>query len=117
MALIRANTSGSGGSGGSWTDIKASGVTGTVEWKKVSSNIFALHVAVSGINSDTYVIVGTITDSNAIPSSDMYMAGMNGKLNPSSIQIKTTGAVRVYNSPDMPNSASKQIAGDVLYTV
>lgn len=114
MALFQC---GGGNSSGSWTDIKASGVTGTVEWKKVSSNIFALHVAVSGINSDTYVTVGTITDSNAIPSSNMYLVGMNGKMNPSLIQIKTTGEVRVYNSPDMPNSTSKQIAGDVLYTV
>lgn len=96
MALFPANMS----SGGTWTDIKKSGVTGTFKYRKIENDLYALHINTNNLTIGSYNIIGTLPSGCYSTAEDMWFSGVTG--------AATFCVVRIYHS-----TASGHNAGDV----
>ena len=100
---------------GNWIDIKQSGISGTVKYRKDGA-FNAIHVNNATLTGTrTYVKIGQLPNGAPIPSEKMFLPAVNGGLYNSVIRITETGEIDGY-IPDS-SSTNLNIFADIIYMV
>ena len=98
-----------------WHDIKSSGITGSVEYKKYG-DVVAVNISVdAGLTIGSYIEVGLLP-ADATPPSKCSFVGLNGVAQTVLIDIASGGTnkVRVY-LPSGTSSTQKNCYTEVLF--